>query len=487
MSGEKSIEKNYLYNLMYQMLVVVIPLLTTPYVARVLHADGIGAFSYTSAITGYFVLIANLGVATYGQLKISLVRNDKYKLSKVFYELLIIRLILMIFVILGYLVFINKTADLIYKNLYYALIIQIVAASMDITWVLQGLEEFKKIVVRNIFVKILNIILIFICVKHRNDLIVYAIIMNGSTLIGDFSIWAFLSNRLTKVEIRNLNLLQHIKPCLIYFVPTIATTIYLTLDKTMIGWFTDTPLENGYYEQAHKIEQMAVTVITSLSTVTMPRMTFLYSNNKIDEMKKKLLQSVRFVLFISIPMCFGMSSVSDLFIPLFLGDGYEKSAILLSIFSILMIVVGLNNAVGKQILMPIGRQNEYNISVIVGAIVNFILNYLLIPQFLSIGAAVASVLAETIILLIFLYYARDFISLSWLLRNSLNYLLAALVMTGVIRSIFLTFKISWPNFIIRVVLGIIIYFACLAILKDEFFYDSLKIIRNKIFKRTFNC
>ena len=472
---KKSVEKNYIYNLIYQMLIVVIPLITTPYVSRVLSADGIGVFSYTTAMTGYFALFGNLGVATYGQLKIAGLRNDKKELSKAFHELIILRFFLMFCALAAFLIFVKFISKEDNSKMYLVLTIQIIAAMLDITWFLQGLEEFKKIVVRNTIIKILSVVLIFLLVKNPKHIYLYAFIMNASTLAGNASIWFFAPKFICRVKLRSLKPFSHLKQCITYFIPTIATTIYLTLDKTMIGWFTDTNLENGYYEQAHKIEQMTVTVVTSLSIVTMPRMAYLFKTNKIEHLKNRLNQTIKFILFLSIPMCFGMMAVSDHFIPLYLGKGFEKSVSLLKIFSLLLVVVGLNNAVGKQVLMPVGRQNKYNIGVIVGAIVNFVLNLLLIPHFYSIGAAIASVAAETSILLIFIKYSQDYITLGQIVKDSIKYLIAGAIMFAAIRASYIFLAMSWANLVLQILCGSIVYLAAVLVLRDSFIYHAIDI------------
>ena len=474
--SKRSVKKNYIYNLLYQMLAVVIPLLVTPYVARVLGVGPVGAFSYTTAVTGYFVLFGNLGIATYGQLRVAACRNDKKAVSKIFYELVILRFVLMGTASLLFLVFIQVFSAEEYRTLYMVLLIQIASSAVDIAWLLQGFEEFGKIVVRNTVIKVLSVILIFSFVKKPEDLYIYALIMNGSTLLGNMSIWYFAPAFVEWVPLSELEPRRHLRPCIIYFIPTIATTLYLSLDKTMIRWFTTSSVENGYYEQAQKIEQMAATVVTSMSVVTMPRMAYLYSNESVDRLKDRLQQSIRFILMMSIPMCLGMIAVSDNLIPLYLGSGYDKSAVLLKFFSFLIIVVGLNNAVGKQVLMPVGRQKSYNVSVIIGAIVNVALNSLLIPRLYSVGAVIASVAAETTILLAFIHYSKDYIQLSWILKASVKYLIAGLVMLAAILAAGGALGRSWPVLILQVTAGMAIYVVLILLMRDKFALEMLDLV-----------
>ncbi|HFI0049451.1 TPA: flippase [Streptococcus suis] len=477
---EVSVEKNYIYNLAYQMIAVVVPILITPYVSRVLKADGIGIFSYTTAIAGYFALIGNLGIATYGQLQVAKYRRDKEQVSKIFFELIILRSILLFIIIATYIFFIQIQSRPNYSSMYYVLIVQLVSSLLDISWLLQGMEEFKKIVIRNIIIKVLSVVMIFLFVRRTKDLLLYSLIMNGSTLLGNFSIWVYIPRFVHKVKISSLSPFRHLSSCISFFIPTIATTIYLTLDKTMIGWFTKDAFENGYYEQAQKIEQMIVTVVTSLSVVTMPRMAYLYKNNQIQQLKKQLKQSIQFILLVATPMCLGLIAISNDFIPLFLGNGFNESINILKVFSLLIIIVGLNNAVGKQVLMPVGRQRAYNVSVIGGAVINVLFNLLFIPKMFSLGSAVASVIAEAAILISFIYYSRDFIDFVWIIKAMRNYLLSSIVMLCGIKAIGYFTDPSWLTLGVQIFIGIVIYFVILVFLRDSFFRKYQLLLKEKL-------
>ena len=317
----KSIGVNYIYNLAYQILVLVVPFILTPYVSRVLSPEGIGEFSYATTIVGYFVLAGNLGVATYGQLEIAKTRKDIGICSITFWEILLTRFITMsmsLFIYIVYVIFGHS----VYKVMYRVLVVQILASALDISWLLQGLEEFKKIILRNVIIKFAGVVLVLLFVKNEGDLYKYALIMNGVTLLGNISLWSYIPGFLTKVQVTKPRMLTHLKQSFAYFIPSIATTLYLTLDKTMIEWFSETTAENGYYEQAQKIEQMAVTAVTSLSVVTMPRMALLFNEKKNDEIRIIFRKTIRFVLFMAIPMCVGLISVADIFITIYLGNGY---------------------------------------------------------------------------------------------------------------------------------------------------------------------
>lgn len=477
----KSIGVNYVYNLIYQILALVVPFILTPYVARVLSPEGIGEFSYTTTIVGYFVLAGNLGIATYGQLEVAKTRNDPKKCSKMFWEILLTRFITMsisLFIYMLYVIFGHS----MYTMMYRVLIVQIVASALDISWLLQGLEEFKKIVLRNVIIKISGVILVLLFVREEGDLYKYALLMNGVILLGNMSLWTYVPKFLTSVKMAEFRVWTHLKQSFVYFIPSIATTLYLTLDKTMIEWFSTTTAENGYYEQAQKIEQMAVTAVTSLSVVTMPRMALLFNEKKNAEMRHIFGKTIRFVLFLSIPMCVGFISVADIFIPIYLGSGYETSAVLLKIFSFLLVIVGLNNAFGKQILIPLGKQKKYNIGVIIGALVNFSLNLILIPRLLSVGAAIASVIAEGVILIVFMLFSKEFYNGFEVIKLAKNYIVASIVMAILIKFISIWLDEGLQSLIIQILTGGVAYLLSLFFMRDALVFEGLTLMKKKFSK-----
>lgn len=242
----------------------------------------------------------------------------------------------------------------------------------------------------------------------------------------------------------------------------------------MIGWITHSELENGYYEQAQKIEQMAVTVVTSLSVVTLPRMTLLFKQKKKEEMVQRLHGSIQFILWISLPMAAGIAGIAPNLIPWFLGKGYEPCVNLLCIFSVLIIVIGLNNAVGKQVLMPIGKQKEYNYAVICGAMVNVVCNVFLIPALQSVGAAIASVAAETVILFAFLKYSSEYITAKIIIKYAMKNMIASTVTGIAVGYSCRYFASSLVGLVLQVVMGMLCYIVVLILLRDPFTIEQIR-------------
>ena len=402
---QTSLKSNFLFNLIYQILAVITPIFTTPYISRVLSADGIGKYSYALSIVTYFGIFGCLGTATYGQLEIARNRDNKKLLHKTVSEIFFGRLVTLMISLLIYFAVILKASGQ-YKLLYSVLSLYILGQMNDVSFILQGLEWFKMLAMRNIIIKVLNIVLIFALVREHNDLYIYAIIIHGITLIGNFSLWPQVIKYIKPKSFKNMNFIQHWKKSMIYFIPTVATMVYTVLDKSMIGWITGSEFQNGYYEQAYKIEQILLVFVTTVGTVTFPRMAYFFENDNKEERKRIMGITMKFIMLIACPICFGTMAISENLIPVFLGKGYEECILLLRIFSFLIIIIGLDNTIGKQCLISAGKQKEYNIGVIGGAIVNFVTNILLISKLGACGAAIASVFAESVILVVFILYSN---------------------------------------------------------------------------------
>lgn len=463
------IKKNYIYNVLYQVLLVIIPLITIPYLSRTLGPSGIGTVSFAESIVSYFVLFANLGINIYGQREISYAQDDKSRRSIVFYNVFITKLIISLVVLFVYAL---CYFTVLHSIVYLILSLQIISVIFDITWFFQGIEEFDKIVIRNTIIKLLNIIFIYTLVKGKNSVIIYCISVALFPLLGFLSLWPNLSTYLDRIDLSKINIANVLKVSLTLFLPTIAIQVYTVLDKTMIGIITKDALENGYYEQSIKISRSLLMLITALSTVVIPRVGYYYDKNDHNMVKEILYRSYRFVFMMSIPMCFGLYFVSYNFIPWFLGAGFDKSIILVQIFSLLIICISLSNVTGMQYFVPTEQQTKLTISVCIGAAVNFMLNCLLIPNFKSIGAAVASVIAEAIITIVQFILAKDYISIYKILKNATKYLISGIVMLIILFAFARNREPSVFNSLIISAIGATVYFTTLLLLKDEFILDN---------------
>lgn len=482
--SKKSVIKNYIYNISYQILAIILPLITTPYISRILGAEAIGIYSYTLSITTYFVLFGSLGVALYGQREIAFVSNDKNKRSKIFIEITIMRCItLSISMIIFYLSFCKAGQYIVY---YKILLLELIANALDISWFFRGIEEFKKTVIRNMIIKVISVVCIFIFIKTANDLYKYFLIYVLSNTIGNASMWVYLPKFIEKVKFKELKVNKHVKPAIILFIPQIATQIYTVLDKTMIGAIVEDKSEVGFYEQSQKIVKILLTVGTSLGTVMLPRIanTFAIGDNK--KIKYYMNKSFHFILFLVVPIMFGMISISSKFVPIFFGEGYEKVIVLINIMSVILVAIGLSNVIGTQYLLPTKQQKKYTISVIIGAIVNGILNLLLIKQFQSIGAAIATVIAEFSVTGVQLFLVRKQIKIGTIMKILKNYLIAGIIMFIITFIIGLYISNEILSVILQVIIGILIYLGILFSFKDELIIDAINRIKNLKYNKGVN-
>lgn len=478
--GNKSLKKNYIYNLSYQLLALLLPLITTPYISRVLGASGVGVYSYTTAIVSYFVLIANLGTSYYGSREIAYVRDNVEERSKVFWEVVLLRVFTTVVCLIAYVLFLQNSE---YKTVFYAQIPLILAVIFDVTWFFTGIEEFGVTVLRNTIVKLFSVIYVFTVVKSANDTWLYVLGVTAASLLGNISFWFQVPKYIVKIPFQTLRPLRNIKVIIQLFIPYIATQIYTTIDKTMIGAMTSTSVENGYYEQAEKIAKMLLTILTTMGTVMVPRFAYLYKKNLKQEMNSYLRKGFSFAWMFSIPLCLGLIAISNSFVPWFFGDGFEAVSPLLKIFSFLIIAIGLSNILGSQYLIPTERQNIYTFTVIAGAIINVILNFLFIPKYLSVGAAIASVSAESLIAFLQIIYLRKEIGARLIFSTAKNYAISGLIMFFVCYPLGKILPLKIYGTLIVVLIGCAVYFLMLFLLKDRFVLSYWNAIIQKIKKR----
>ena len=478
MRKKKSVKINYFYNLIYNLLTLLLPLLTTPYLSRVLRVENIGIYGFTNSIVTYFVLFGCLGTTLYGQREIAYVQDDKEKQSKVFYEIFFVKLISMFISILlyGFSFCLDGTLSLYYQ----ILLIYLVANVFDISWYLQGIEEFDKTVIRNLIVKVLSIILIFVLVKKPDDLWIYFTIFAGSELLGNITMWIYVPKYLNKPNFKKLNLKKHLKPILMLFIPQIAIKVYTVLDKTMIGVISGNMNDVGFYEQGQNIVRALIVIITAYGTVMASRIAYTYKNSDKKETIKYLKSSFRFSWLLGIPLMLGTIAVADKLVPWFFGDGYDPVSNIIKFTSPLIIAIGLNNVLGMQYLVPIGRQKDFTTAVVIGALSNFVLNNILIRLFGTIGAVIASVLAETIILIYELYVTRKEFNWLMIFNGIFKYLIAGIIMFIVIYNIELHLGVSLLNTFIVFINGVITYFIMLLLLRDSYILDNLNILLKKV-------
>ena len=479
MNNKKSVKKNYIYNMLYQLLLIVLPIITTPYLARKLGAGGNGIYGYTISIVTYFILFGSLGISLYGQREIAYNQKSKANRSAILYELLTIKTITMIAsATVFYLVFCIHGEYSIYFRI---LLIEMLANLLDISWFYQGMEDFKKIAIRNFIVKIISLICIFVFIKTPSDINKYLLIYVLSTLFGSITLWIGLKKYIIKPK--KLDIRRHITMIISLFIPQIAIQVYTVLDKTMIGAILNDMSEVGYYEQSQKIIKILLTIITAVGTVMLPRLANCFSEKNYDQIKSYMLKTFRYVFMIALPLMLGIIAVSNNFAPLFFGKGYEKVPIIMQTLSLIIVFISVSNVTGTQYLLSVKRQQEFSISVIAGAIINFVFNFILIGHYKALGAAISTVIAELSVTLIQIYFIRKDFRIKDIVGCSFNYFVASIVMFIVCFAIDVLIEAKLIALIVQVSVGVLLYFAMLRVMKDKLFLELIGHLKRLVLKR----
>ena len=475
---EPSVRKNYIYNLIYQVLTLLTPFITTPYISRILGPEGTGIQSYTNSVVQYFAILAALGTASYGQREIARHRDDKKERSRIFWELELLCAATTAVCLIVWMGVIGFSQE--YRPYYAVLTLTLAAVALDISWFFGGLEQYGLIVLRNLIIKAAGILMLFLFIKSREDLLLYVGLIAATGFLGNLSMWGYLRHFLVRVDWRALKIRRHFKETLVYFVPTIATSVYTILDKTMLGWFTGgDKTQNGYYEYATGFVNMAKILILSYNAVVSARMSYLFGEGRLEEIHRRVEESLNFVMLLGIPMAAGLAGIGPCFVPWFLGAGYEPVITLLYVCSPLVLAVGLSDCMGSLILTPSGQRARSGKVIIAGAVLNCIPNLLAIPRFGAAGAAGASVAAEVFITSLYLYLCRGYISRSLLVQCAAKRLAAAALMFALVRALGGVLGAGPAATFLQVGAGACVYFLFLLLAGDRFLRERIRDILRK--------
>lgn len=475
----KSIVKNYIYNLIFLFFKTLGPFLITPYVSRALGENGIGKYSFSYSIVTYFILFAALGFHNYAQRLVASHQGNRKQQSIDFWEIFFARLIPAILTLVVYFVLVLKN---VYGEKYNTLLLlfsfEVIAVIFDITFFLQGNEEFGKTVSVGIVVKLASYLCMFIFVKNEQDLWKYVLIQSLSVILTNVIMWIYLPKYIERIDINELKVVRHLPATIILFLPTIATSIYTSLDKILIGLITKSDAQNGNYEYAEKIVKMALTFITALGSVLIPRNSKQFAEGDIKGLRENIYESTQFVFFLGVPFMFGCIVIADSFVPWFLGPNFPTAAKIMKILSPIIVIIGLSDLFGLQFLIPTNQDKKYTEAIVVGSISNLIFNILLIPKIGAFGAAIATVIAETFVTATMLYFIRNDISFIMVLKRSWKFWISGLIMFIICTLLSKYIIDKTIENIIIVFIGCFVYMLMLLLLKDAFLYKVI----NKILK-----
>ncbi|MBD3921513.1 flippase [Paenibacillus sp. PR3] len=478
-----SIKKNYLFFLSFQLLNICLPIITTPFVSKTLMVDGIGRYSVSTAIANYFVLFGMLGISIYGSRQIAYVRDNQEKVNQTFWEIFMLQFITMGASITAYCVYCGFfVSD---KNMIVSLvqIITLCASLIDISWLFAGLENFKKIAVRNIIVKLSGAILIFSLIREKNDLWLYVMILSLSTLLGQAVMWKEIVGKVSFIKPSLKNVRVHLLSTLQLWLPTVAISVYTSMDKVMLGYLTS-DIQVGLYESSEKVVKIVTTITTTLAIVTVPRISNIYINNDADKFNSIVKKSFSMVSFIAIPMAFGIMAVRNTFVKWFFGPGFEDVSKLLVISTFLVITLSWSSIFGKQVLVSCGKEKYLTLAVSCSAVLNVLLNTILIVRIQATGAILSSVIAEFTGMFIMMYFANKYIKVKSLFKNIPKYFICSGLMyfvsyyagNGVSNSVLAT--------LVQVAAGAIVYLVLMLVTKDPNLSFVIETVQNMFRKRT---
>lgn len=469
--------KNYLYNASYQIIILLVPLITVPYIARVLGPDLSGVNSYTNAWMTFFMLIGQMGIALYGNREVAYHRDNILSRSRIFWgiELLQAITITISFIVYIVVVLIFSTT---FKEYFLLQSLWIVAAGLDVSWYFMGMEDFQKIVFRNLLVKLVSIVLIFVLIKDSHDLWKYILLLGASNLVGNLTLWPYLRKSIKWVPIRTWHPFSHFYPALLLFIPTITTQIYLFVNRLMLGRMS-TQNQLGQFQYTDQIVKIILAVVTASGQVMLPHIANKFSKGDVKGIRDSLYNSFDFITALAVPMMFGVMAVGRPLAPWFLGSSFAPAGELMMMEAPVILFIAWSNVTGTQYLMPVNRTKEFTLSVTIGAVVNIIANLVLISKWGAKGAVIATDISELSITLVQLICIRNTIKRRRLFGQIWKYGIAGLIMFIIVYRVANTIKMSIANLIMEVLLGIIIYGIALILLKAPILEQAEKLFNRK--------
>ncbi len=466
--------KNYLYNVVYQVLLLILPLVTVPYISRVLGPDLVGVNEYTNSWMTFFLLLGQLGISLYGNREIAYHREDKVQRSRIFWEIELLQTITILCALSLYLVAVFLFSST-FKYFFLLQSLWIIAAGVDVSWYFMGMENFQRIVTRNLIVKLASIACIFTLVKTHADLGIYIVILGLSNLVGNLTLWPYLRKEIQMVPITTWRPFSHFYPALLLFVPTITTQIYLVVNRLMLGRFS-TQNQLGQFGNTDKITKVVLAVVTASGQVMLPHIANKFSNGDVRGVRDSLYHSFDFITALAVPMMFGIMAIGEPLAPWFLGKDFAPAGELMMIEAPIILFIAWSNVTGTQYLMPVNRTNEYTISVSIGAVVNILANFFLITLFAAKGAALATDISELAVTAVQLFYIRNTISRRKLFNSTWKYLLCGIIMFVVVYRLSHVINMSFANLIVEVIVGVVVYVASIIIIHAPIVDQAINLI-----------
>lgn len=454
----KSLQKNFLYNVLYQILLVILPLITAPYISRTLGATAVGVYSYTYSVAYYFLLIAMLGIGNHGNRSIAAVRDDRKKLNKTFSSIYSLQVVTFSIAILAYAIylvlFVKDNRLIVLLQLIY-----VTSGLFDIGWLFFGLEQFKLTVARNTLIKISTVVLMFVFVHKPSDLWKYTLIMSAGTLFSQAYLWLYVKKYVSFEKCSVKEITSNIKPVLILFIPVLAYSIYKVMDKIMLGNMSSYD-QVGFYNNAEKIINIPMGIITALGTVMLPRMSNIVANGDKKRVDDYIRISAKLVTLLSSAIAFGLMGVSSVLAPVFFGDEFIACGEIIRLLSVTVFFIAWANVIRTQYLIPNKRDSIYLTSTMVGAILNLIINWMLIPKYQANGAAFGTIVAEFSVMIVQMVAVKNELPMRKYIMSYSPILIIGLIMAVLVDRIGIKLGVSVSTLAIQILAGG--FFFCIA-------------------------
>ncbi|HFI0405420.1 TPA: flippase [Streptococcus suis] len=483
MKKVSSVKLNFIMNFILTISNFIFPLITFPYVSRVLQAEGVGTINFATSIVTYFSMIGMLGIPTYGIRACAKVRDDKEKLDKTVMEIMLLNgLVMGLSLILLFICV--MTIDKLYSErmLYLVLSSTLLFNVLGVDWLYRSLEKYSYITIRSILFKILSVILMFLLVKTSDDYVVYGAISVVAAVGSNLLNFINLRKMISWPNLKELEIFRHLKPTLTFFLLTVSTTIYLNVDTTMLGFIKGSG-EVGYYAAAVKVKQILVSVVTSLGAVLLPRLSYYYEQGNMEEFERLTQKALNFVFLISLPMVTYFILVSEQAILFLSGESFLPAVLPMQLIMPTVLFIGLSNLMGIQILVPTNREKLVVYSTIVGAVVDILVNIFAIPSLGASGAAIAGTIAECAVAVVQFYFLKDFILPIFKKIDFSKIVISLLVATITTLGLLTVLHINvfW-TLVVSASLYFALYGLSLFLQKEEFVLDIWKMVLSKVRK-----
>lgn len=476
----KSITKNSIFYLIYTALNVIFPFVTGVYVSHILLETYIGEAEAAKNIAQYFVILAYLGIPTYGLREIAKARNNKEELNKVFSELAVINFIsTAVFLGIYFILILSVPAYRSNLPLYIVTGGSIALNFLNISWLYEGLEEFSFICIRNLIFKVLCFILLVIFVRKNDDYMMYAA-LTVIGLGGNYILNVFKAPKFVKLQLKNLNLKRHLKSIFFLVVVNLAIEIYTMVDITMLKFLANNE-SIAFYSYGSKIYKIFIYVLNAFTMVVVPRLSFLYKEKNYSRFNQLLTKTLTIILLLAIPMIIGVYFTSDYLLTAIYGQSYIKSAQVMKILSIIFAISPVGYLLGSRVMLVSGNENKMIIPVAIGAVINVICNYFLIKSYQEIGAAIASVISEFVVAFIYIAIAKKYYKLDSFFMNFVKIIIASLFMTGVLVVLMNNNEpVTLVKTIKEILLGSFSYFTMLFVFNERTVKEYTGVLINRI-------